>query len=80
LSASISRTTSGGQRFAHAHAVGADQVALQHVELRLADALVGQLAEAGVDAIHRRVAVGGALHHLLAGADRLRVPMRAAPG
>jgi len=43
--------------------VRTDQVELQRVELRGADALVGQLAKAGVDAIHRCVARGGALHH-----------------
>ena len=61
----------GRERFADADAVRADQVELQRLQLRLADALVGQLAKAGVDAVDRHVAVGGALHHALAGADRI---------
>ena len=69
FSASISRTTSGASGCADADAVRADQVQLQLVELALADALVGELAEAGVHAVDRRVALRGALHHGRAGED-----------
>ena len=52
------------QRFAHAHTVRADQVQLQRGQVGLADAGGGQLAEAGVHAVDRCVALGGAqVHH-----------------
>ena len=58
------------QRLAHTHAVRANQVELQGVELRLADALIGQFAKAGVYAVDRCVAVGRRLHDLRAGLNR----------
>ena len=69
FSASISRTTARRQRLADADRMRADQVQLQRVELVLADARAGELAEAGVDAVHRRIAGRGALHDRGAGAD-----------
>ena len=59
----------GRQRLAHTHAVAADQVALQGVELVFVDALVRQFAEAGVHAINRRVAISGRLDQRMGGAD-----------
>jgi hypothetical protein len=53
----------GCKRLAHAHAVRADQVELQLLQLVLGDARAGQLAEAGVDAVDGGVAGGGLLHH-----------------
>jgi hypothetical protein len=57
------------QRRTHAHAVAADQVPLQRGEVFAADARGRQLAETGVDAVHRRVARCSRLHHGRAGAD-----------
>ena len=58
------------QRLTDAHAVRADQVELQRVELVLADALVRKLAEAGVDAVDGLAALRGALHDLRTRSDR----------
>jgi hypothetical protein len=49
--------------------VRADQVQLQRIELVLLDALVCELAEAGVHAVDSSLAVGGTLHDLCAGFD-----------
>ena len=59
------------QRLADADAVRADQVELQRGEIGRARCASGELAEAGVDAVDRRVAAGGALHDGGAGADAL---------
>jgi hypothetical protein len=59
LSASISARPAR-QRRADADAVRADQVELQPVELVGRDARAGELAEAGVDAVDRPLAGGGA--------------------
>jgi hypothetical protein len=56
------------QRLADADAVGADQVELQAIELVGVDARRRQLAEAGVDAIDRRVTLRRALDDGGAGA------------
>jgi hypothetical protein len=58
------------QRLADANGVRADQVRLQGVELALADARRGELAEAGIDAVHRRLAARRSRHDLGTGADR----------
>ena len=58
------------QRRADTDAVRADQVQLQRREVGFADPRARQLAEAGVDAVDRGVAFGGAAHDLGAGRDR----------
>ena len=50
------------QRIADTDAVRSDQVELKRGEIVLADARLRELAEAGIDAIDRRVAARGALH------------------
>ena len=58
------------QRRADTDAVRTNQVQLQGREVGFADARARQLAEAGVDAVDRGVAFGGAAHDLGAGGDR----------
>jgi len=58
-----------GKRRPDAHAVRADQVELQPVELVGRDARAGELAEAGVDAVDRPLAGGGARDRRGAGAQ-----------
>ena len=60
-----------GERVADADAVRADQVELQLRQVGAVDARAGELAEAGVDAVDRRIAGRGALHDGGAGADAL---------
>ena len=60
-----------GERIADADAVRADQVELQLRQVGAVDPRAGELAEAGVDAVDRRIAGRGPLHDRGAGADAL---------
>jgi hypothetical protein len=54
---------------AHAHGVRAQQLELQRGQVFTRNALDGQLAKAGVDAIDGGIALGGLLHQCGAGTD-----------
>ena len=56
-SAIVARTTGIGQRLADAGGMAAQQIELQLGERLVRDADVGEVAEAGVDAVDRRVAL-----------------------
>ena len=56
-SAIVARTTGTGQRLADAGRMAAQQIDLQLGERVVRDAHVGEVAEAGVDAVDRRVAL-----------------------
>ena len=62
LSSRISRTTAFRHRLADADRVRSQQLELQHGQVIPGDAGSGQLAEAGVDAIDRRIAFGRFAH------------------
>ena len=63
------RTTLSSSSGSHAHAVGEHQVSLQQLELVVGDVRVGELAEAGVDAVHGLAARDDAPHGFGAGIE-----------
>ncbi len=58
-----------GHGLTHPHRVRTQQVQLQSLQVGLGNALVGQFAETGIDAIYRRAALGRLVHQVGAGTN-----------